>query len=81
MQHLEERSKNIHLPIMRFSSKTHVPLVGTTQELWIICKRGVLRSGYTKQGWKSCLESYIPDLQIMPKANSGSISHFESGVA
>jgi hypothetical protein len=43
--YLEERSKNIHLPIMHFSSKAHVPLVGNTQELWIICKRGVLRSG------------------------------------
>jgi hypothetical protein len=33
MQHLEEISKNIHLLIMHFFGKAHVPLVGTTQEL------------------------------------------------
>jgi len=33
MQHLEKKKQNIHLLIMRFSSKAHVPLVGTTQEL------------------------------------------------
>jgi hypothetical protein len=37
MQHLEERGKDIHLPIMSLSRKTHIPLIETTQHLHIIC--------------------------------------------
>jgi len=80
MQHLEERSKNIYLPIIRLSSKAHVSLVGTAQELQIILNRGILRRGYIKTASKSYLESRIPTPQFMPKANPGPIPHFESSV-
>jgi hypothetical protein len=50
MQHLEEGNKNIHLPIMRLSSKAHDLLVGTGQKLQIIRYRGIHRSYQKGQG-------------------------------
>jgi hypothetical protein len=48
MQHLEERNKNIHLPIVSLPGEAHVQLVGIAQKLQIICNNSVLNMGNTK---------------------------------
>lgn len=71
--------KEVHLPIMRLSSKVHVLLLGIAQNLQIFRNRRVLCRGYIKKGRESYLESHIPTPHVMPKANLGPIPHFESG--
>jgi hypothetical protein len=60
MQYLEERAKT-------FTSQWCASLANSCSTSWnhprtlgFIWNKGVLGSGYTKQGWKSCLKSHIP---------------------
>jgi hypothetical protein len=78
IQQIEERGKEIHLPIMSCYDKVKITLMRVTRKLQVISHGNIHKMGSIGQVRKRYLEDLILIPSAMPKYNFGAITYLKS---